>query len=49
VKTFSNFEWMVSRGNSPLYHIHQREEKSVLGEGLSDDGCRPAWTKVPPW
>jgi hypothetical protein len=23
--------------------------KECTGEGLSDDGCRPAWTEVPPW
>jgi hypothetical protein len=23
--------------------------KSVSGEGLSDDGCRPVWTEVPLW
>ena len=23
--------------------------KSMLGEGPSDNGCKPAWTKVPQW
>jgi len=34
------------------YRIMCREstpKESASEEGPSDDGCRPAWTEVPPW